>query len=277
MSPSFSLLVADDERVIREGIRRILSKENLEIFLAENGLQAWEALQQQSVDLLLVDLKMPQLDGMELLKRVKERYPDQIVVIITGHATIEAAVEAMKFGAYDFITKPFLPDQLRMVVKRALEKRGLEIEAQHLREEREKGLKDIAMEKSRIQTIIHCMASGVLVTDREQIVVLHNPALAQLLKIPVGPLVGRPLPETPSLKTLSEAIAQVLKGERPQTISQEFSLDDPGSVYLRTHTAAVTGDGPLSLRLNSTSSDGVRYFSKEGSTTQRPKLTITCA
>ena len=73
MSQSFSLLVADDERVIREGIRRILSKENLEIFLAENGLQAWEALQQQSFDLLLVDLKMPQLDGMELLQRVKKQ------------------------------------------------------------------------------------------------------------------------------------------------------------------------------------------------------------
>jgi PAS domain S-box-containing protein len=243
MSQSFSVLIADDEKVIREGIRRILSKEDLEICLVENGLQAWEALQQQSFDLLLVDLKMPQMDGMELLQRVKKQVPDQIVVIITGHATIEAAVEAMKYGAYDFITKPFLPEQLRMVVKRALEKRGLEIEARQLREEREKSLKDIAMEKSRIQTIIHCMASGVLVTDREQMVVLHNPALAHLFKISGEPLVGKPLPHTPSLKILSDAIAQVLHEERPQTISQEFSLDDHDSLFLRTHTAAVTGDG----------------------------------
>jgi two-component system phosphate regulon sensor histidine kinase PhoR len=243
MSHPYSILVADDERVIREGIRRILSRENLQIFPAENGLQAWETLQQQSFDLLLIDLKMPQMDGMELLQRVKNQFPDQIVVIITGHATIEAAVEAMKYGAYDFITKPFLPDQLRMVVNRALEKRGLEIEAKQLREERERSLKDIAMEKSRIQTIIHCMASGVLVTDKEQIVVLHNPALSQLLKISGEPLVGKPLPDSPSLKTLSEAIAQVLKEERPQTISQEFSLNDHEAVYLRTHTAAVTGDG----------------------------------
>ena len=191
---------------------------------AENGLQAWEAMQQHPFDLLLVDLKMPQMDGMELLQRIKKQYPDQIVIIITGHATIEAAVEAMKFGAYDFITKPFLPDQLRLAVRRALEKRALELEAVQLREEREKSLKDIAMEKSRIQTIIHCMASGVLVTDRDQIVVLHNPALTHLLKIPGDPMVGKPLPESPSLKNLTESIAQVLKEEGPRTISQETVL-----------------------------------------------------
>ena len=242
MNQPFSLLIADDERVIREGIQRVLSRENLQIHSAENGLQAWEAIQQRTFDLLLVDLRMPQLDGMELLQRIKERYPDQIVIIITGHATIEAAVEAMKFGAYDFITKPFVPDQLRLAVRRALEKRALEMEAVQLREEREKSLKDIAMEKSRIQTIIHCMASGVLVTDRDQIVVLHNPALTHLLKIPGEPLVGKPLPASPSLKSLTETIAQVLKEEGPRTISQETSWDDPDPVYLRAHTAAVTGD-----------------------------------
>jgi two-component system, OmpR family, phosphate regulon sensor histidine kinase PhoR len=242
MNRPFSLLIADDERVIREGIQRILSKENLQINSVENGLQAWEAIQQQSFDLLLVDLKMPQMDGMVLLERVKERYPDQIVIVITGHATIEAAVEAMKFGAYDFITKPFLPDQLRLSVRRALEKRTLELEAVQLREERERSLKDIAMEKSRIQTIIHSMASGVLVTDRDQIVVLHNPALSHLFKISGEPLIGKPLPENPLLKNLAESIAQVLKKEGPRTISQETSLDDPDPVYLRAHTAAVTGD-----------------------------------
>ncbi|MFH0788034.1 MAG: ATP-binding protein [Pseudomonadota bacterium] len=243
MSQTYSLLVADDEKIIREGILRILAKEPVRITTTENGLKAWEALQQETFDLLLVDLMMPEMDGMELLKRVKEHRPDQIAVIITGHATIEAAVEAMKFGAYDFITKPFMPDQLRLVVRRALEKRALEIEAKYLREEREKGLKDIAMEKSRIQTIIHCMASGVLVTDRDQMVVLHNPALTHLFKIPGDPLVGRPLPETFSLKALSEAIAQVVAGDGPQTISRESSLDDHDQVYLRAHTAAVTGDG----------------------------------
>jgi two-component system, OmpR family, phosphate regulon sensor histidine kinase PhoR len=242
MSQTYSLLVADDERVIREGIQRILSREQLRITVTENGVQAWEAFQKESFDLLLLDLMMPQMEGMELLKLVKGLNPDQIVIIITGHATIEAAVEAMKFGAYDFITKPFMPDQLRLSVKRALEKRALEREAQYLRDERAKGLKDIAMEKSRIQTIIHCMASGVLVTDRDQVVVLHNPALTHLFKIPGQPLIGHPLPEIPSLKTLSEAINQVVQPDGPRTIFQESSLDDQDPIYLRAHTAAVTGD-----------------------------------
>jgi signal transduction histidine kinase/DNA-binding response OmpR family regulator len=242
MSQGYSVLIADDERVIREGIQRILARENLEILSVEDGLKAWEQVQQRSFDLLLIDLKMPRLDGLELLQRVKGVYPDQIVVIITGHATIEAAVEAMKYGAYDFITKPFLPDQLRLVVRRALEKRGLEIEARQLREEREKSLKDIAMEKSRIQTIIHCMASGVLVTDRDQVVVLHNPALTHLLKIPERPLVGHPLPQSRSLKVLGDTIAQVLKENGPRTISQESEVEDRNPVYIRAHTAAVSAD-----------------------------------
>jgi signal transduction histidine kinase len=242
MNPTYSILVADDEKVIREGIQRILAKEPIKITSVENGQMAWEALQQETFDLLLLDLIMPQMEGLEVLKLVKEHFPDQIVVIITGHATIEAAVEALKGGAYDFITKPFMPDQLRMVVRRALEKRALELEAQYLREERAKGLKDIAMEKSRIQTIIHCMASGVLVTDRDQVVVLHNPALSYLFKIPGQPLVGHPLPEIPSLKTLSEAINQVVQESGPGTISRESSLDGQDPVYLRAHTAAVIGE-----------------------------------
>jgi two-component system, OmpR family, phosphate regulon sensor histidine kinase PhoR len=242
MNPTYSILVVDDEKIIRDGIQRILAREPVEIALAEDGLQAWEILETRDFDLLLLDLKMPRLGGMELLERLKERIPEQIVVVITGHGTIEAAVEAMKMGAYDFITKPFMPDQLRLVVRRALEKREMQIEARQLREDRARGLKDIATEKSRIQTIIHCMASGVLVTDRERMVVLHNPAFLHLFQVPEDALVGKPLPATPSLKVLSETLGQVLAEDSPRTISQDFSLGETPVVYLRAHTAAVTGE-----------------------------------
>ncbi|MEW6185436.1 MAG: ATP-binding protein [Thermodesulfobacteriota bacterium] len=242
MEHLYSLLVADDERVIREGIQRILNREKVRITLAEDGIQTWELFQKQGFDLLLLDLKMPGLEGMEILRRIKEHSPDQIVIVITGQATIEAAVEAMKFGAYDFITKPFLPDHLRLAVRRALEKRRLEMEARQLLEERTKSLKDIALEQSRIQTIIRSMASGVLVTDHNQVVVLHNPALAHLLRLPDDPLIGKPLPENPSLKILTEAIGQVLQKNGPLSLFQESSLGDENPIFLRTHTAAVTDE-----------------------------------
>jgi PAS domain S-box-containing protein len=243
MNSDYSLLLADDEKVIRDGVQRILSREKIAITLAENGLQAWELLQQNPFDLVLLDIMMPVMNGMEVLEKVQGLFPDQIVIIITGHATVELAVEAMKHGAYDIITKPFTPDQLRLVVRRALEKRALQIEAERLRREQEKSLKDIAREKGRIQTIIRCMASGVLVTDPDRNIVLHNPASIHLLGLPYQDLLGNPLPEASELKILSGAIDQVLsQGEGSSVISQEFSLGRNDPVYLRAHTAAVRGD-----------------------------------
>ncbi len=92
-------------------------------------------------------------------------------------------MEAMKKGAYDFIAKPFTPDQLRFVVKRAHERRTLQREAEFLRSERERSLRDVATEKSRVKTIINCMGDGILVCDRDSCIVLANPAAGRMLKI----------------------------------------------------------------------------------------------
>ena len=146
-APAYSLLIVDDEKIIREGIQRLLARENLRLTLVENGARAWELLQQETYDLILLDLIMPEMNGLELLERLQEKIPEQIVIIITGAATVELAVEAMKRGAYDIVTKPFTPDQLRLVVRRALEKRAWQVEAEGLRREREKSLKDIATGK----------------------------------------------------------------------------------------------------------------------------------
>jgi len=182
-----SILVVDDEKIIRDGCERILLKEGWQVKTASSGAEGLEHLKASPFDLLLLDLKMPGLSGMEMLQQVKELYPEVIVIVITGYATVESAVAAMKAGAYDFISKPFLPDQLRIVVRRALEKKALEWEAELLRREREKGLRKIAEEKSKIKTIIQSMADGVLVIDHEGHIVLYNPAFLRLLKIPAFP------------------------------------------------------------------------------------------
>ena len=138
----------------------------------------------EKIDVILLDLMMPGVSGMEVLDRVRTIDPNLLVIVITGYATVESAVEAMKKGAYDFIPKPFTPDQLRIVVRRALERRALQKEADFLRRERERSLRDIATEKSKIKTIINCMGDGVLVCDRDSCVVLTNPAASRMLKIP---------------------------------------------------------------------------------------------
>lgn len=183
MNDTIRVLVTDDERPIREGCHRVLTGKGYEVLLAENGQAAIEMLAKERVDILLLDLKMPVLGGEEVLEIVRTRYPQIPIIIITGHGTVDTAVQCMKKGAYDFITKPFQLDPFLIVVERAAEKRRLEEKARLFEEERGKNLYDLAIEKSRVTTIIHCMGSGVMVTNRNMEIVLHNPALMRLLEI----------------------------------------------------------------------------------------------
>ena len=183
MPDQVQILVIDDEQIMRDGCSRILSKNGWSVLTAENGKKGLEEIQchPESIDVILLDLMMPGMSGMEVLDQVRTIDPNLLVIVITGYATVESAVEAMKKGAYDFIPKPFTPDQLRIVVKRALERRSLQKEAEFLRKERERSLRDIATEKSKIKTIINCMGDGVLVCDRDGCVVLTNPAASRML------------------------------------------------------------------------------------------------
>jgi len=118
-----NVLIVDDEKVIRHVCQLSLEKAGYHLELAEHGMQAIELLHAgREFDIILTDLKMPALDGMALLKTVKRDYPHIEVVIMTGFATIESAIDAMKLGAYDFILKPLKTDQIRMVVNKCSEK-----------------------------------------------------------------------------------------------------------------------------------------------------------
>jgi len=135
MNSQANILVVDDEETMRDSCQQALSQDGNRVKVAEDGSTALAMLEKESFDLVILDLKMPGLSGMEVLEKVKEEYPEVVVVVITGYATIESAVEAMKKGAYDFIPKPFTPDSLRVIVKRALEKRRLSLENILLRTE----------------------------------------------------------------------------------------------------------------------------------------------
>jgi signal transduction histidine kinase/CheY-like chemotaxis protein len=180
------ILVADDEKAIREGCSRVLSSKGYDIRLAENGQAAIEILSSDAIDVLLLDLKMPVMGGEEVLEIVRDRHPGVPVIIITGHGTVDTAVECMKKGAYDFITKPFQVDPFLITVRRAADKRRLEEQARQFKEESERNLYDLHQEKSRLRTIVQCMGNGVMVCNRRLEMVLHNPALMRILEVPGG-------------------------------------------------------------------------------------------
>src|SRR5258707_921858 len=123
--PDRTLLVADDDPGLRESLERTLTREGYRVLLASDGRAALERLQDGAIDLIVTDLKMPGLTGLELLRAAKALAPDVDVILLTAFGTIEEAVNAMKDGAYDFITKPFRGEQLLKVVGKALERRSL--------------------------------------------------------------------------------------------------------------------------------------------------------
>ncbi len=131
----FTVLVADDERNIREGLAEALRLEGYEVALAADGEEALRAVENGRVDLVVTDLRMPKVSGNEVLKRVAGSYPGIPVIILTGHGTIEDAVDSMRIGAFDFITKPVNLDHLSLLVRRALESRELERQNQELQRE----------------------------------------------------------------------------------------------------------------------------------------------
>jgi CheY-like chemotaxis protein len=126
MTEQESVLIVDDEKNIRLTLSRALEGLGLQSETVVNGEEALSRLQERAFDLVLLDLRMPGMDGMEVLRRVRTLRPDTRIVIITAYGTVESAVEAMKLGAADFIQKPFAPAEVRDLVRRVLAREGLD-------------------------------------------------------------------------------------------------------------------------------------------------------
>lgn len=131
------IVVIDDEYAMRLSCRQILSKSGFEVETFEDGAKGLEGVAKLRPSLAIVDLKMPGMSGLEVIPRIHDIDPEIIIVVITGYATISTAVDAMKVGAYDFLPKPFRPDELRIIVNRGLERRRLKLESRRYEMERE--------------------------------------------------------------------------------------------------------------------------------------------
>ena len=158
--PNPRILVVDDEMIVCESCKRILEEEGYEVDTALSGKEALEKMKENPYDIVITDLKMPEIDGMEVLRTFRREYPDAIVIMITGFSTVETAVEAMKLGAFDYIPKPFTPDEVSIIVKKAIEKKSLLLENIYLRQELQEkyGFHNIVGKSKKMQEIYRVVA-----------------------------------------------------------------------------------------------------------------------
>jgi len=131
------ILIIDDEEVVLDSCAQILEGSNYELLTARDGSSGLDLFRQHGPDLVFVDLKMPGLSGFDVLQQIAASDPTAVAIVITGYATVSSAVEAMQKGAYDFLPKPFTPDEFRVITQRGLERRRLMLETMALRREKE--------------------------------------------------------------------------------------------------------------------------------------------
>lgn len=117
---NMKILVIDDEAIVRVSCERVLKPAGYEVIVTPKGTEAIELMKKEKYDLVLTDLKMPDMDGLDVLKHIKANWPDVIVIVITGYGTISTAVQAIKLGAYEYIEKPFTPEDILNAVNKAL-------------------------------------------------------------------------------------------------------------------------------------------------------------
>ena len=192
------VLVVDDEDRIQKACHRLLTREGCEVALAGNGIKGLKMIEEAHFDIVLLDLMMPGMSGMDVLTGIKARHPDTVIIVITGYATLEHSIETMKKGAFDFLSKPFSPQELRVVISKAIE---------FIRT-----LQDIASEKTRMRVMVNTLKEGVLTTDHQKSIVLANPAFLKMIGAKTRSAVGRQVDEivrnTRILEMIDQALAQ---------------------------------------------------------------------
>ena len=168
----FTLLIIDDEKNIREGLAANFELEDYNVKTAATGEEGLALIEKGDIDLVITDLRMPGISGEQVLAKVSSETPGIPVIILTGHGSIDSAVDAMRHGAYDFLTKPLNLDQLSLIVKRALEGREISLQHQEMKKELEnnnvlKGMIGTSPAMQKVQELIKRVANtraNVLIT-----------------------------------------------------------------------------------------------------------------
>ncbi|HQJ47428.1 MAG TPA: response regulator, partial [Ignavibacteriaceae bacterium] len=165
------ILIVDDEKIVRESLYHWFEEDNYEVDTAEDGETALQKYEKGKYDILLVDMKMPGMSGLDLLTKVKEIDKDALVILITAFASVPTAITALKNGAFDYITKPVDPDELAHIVNKALEQRALKIENIQLKENIDEIIKpDNLIGESYQMRKVYELVYSVAITDTTVII-----------------------------------------------------------------------------------------------------------
>ena len=231
------ILVVDDEEIIRMGCKEILNLHGYDVDVAENGVKGLEKIDADEYDLVLTDIMMPEMDGMEMLGELNRRGKELVIIFITGYATIESAIDAGRKGAYDYLPKPFNPDELLAKVERGLDHRDHLLEVKKLREERDLNLLQCSNERARTLTIINSMSEGVLAINRQKQIVLLNPMASKIMHLSEGRAIGRTFDEILRNPDLKKSINDSFEQAQSQLRSTRLQFD---TVYGRAIEASIT-------------------------------------
>jgi two-component system, OmpR family, phosphate regulon sensor histidine kinase PhoR len=177
------VIIVDDEKGLRIGTQRLLQSENFDVDTAENGLTGIQMATDFEYDLAIIDLKMPDVDGITVLKAIKKAHPNTVCFIATAYASYDTAIEATKLGAFTYIPKPFTPEELLRNLNAGYERRLITLETERLKKEREERLLELAFEKSRLNTIVNSLADGVFVVNKNGELVLFNPSAIKYIEL----------------------------------------------------------------------------------------------
>jgi len=243
---NFNILVVDDEKNIREGLGKALELESYNVVLAEDGKAALAKMNKHEIDLVLTDLRMPNMSGEDLLKKVASSYPTVPVIILTGHGTVENAVMAMRAGAYDFLTKPVNLERLSLLCKRALSTRQMALQHRALRDEvaslkKKKRVPEIIGKSKEIQKVFE-LIDQVAPTKASVLITGDSGVGKELVAEAVHKLSDRA--ENPIIKVHCAALTESLleselfgheKGSFTGASSRKkgrFELADGGTIFL---------------------------------------------
>ncbi len=252
MDTSVRILVVDDELGIREGCRRALTPYGFEVEVAENGPTGLRKLREGRFDVLLLDVMMPGMTGLEMWQQARQLDPDLICIIITGYATVELAVQAIREGAHDFITKPFTSELLLQVINRELERRQLRREA-----ERARALEEEARELSRAKAELEKLEA---IESRFMLTMVH------ILRAPVAVLQNSiqlirkgyvPPEEQPALLERAEQRADELLTTLDDLLLLAYLKEGVGLTKAKTVSVADVLEGVLATLKGQADQQGV--------------------